>query len=227
MDDTKWERAAGAGGILFVVMVIVSAVLPGAPPSTADSGVKIVEYFRDNADAIRAAAVLGLVATLPLAWWAAGIYRWLERETGNARLGVMVVIGVAVGAVAAGVSSVVYAVVAMVGELGAGGTSSTKFYYLLGTNLTGIVAIGTALTVGAVSAGIFRTGMMPKWVGWLGGLVVVVSIGGSLIAVSGNDIVFTLAFVSYLTFALWLVIVSVLMLRRPVGAAPEPATPSA
>lgn len=220
----KWERAAGAGGILFVVMVMVSAVLPGAPPSTSDSAVKIVEYFRDNADAIRAAAVLGIVATLPLAWWAAGIYRWLERATGNSRLGVMVVIGVAVGAVAAGVSSVIYAVVAMVGELGAGGTFGTKFYYLLGTNLTGIVAIGTALAVGAVSAGILRTGMMPKWVAWLGGLVVVASLGGSLIAVSGNDVVFAITFIGYLTFALWLVIVSILMLRRPVGDAPEPAT---
>lgn len=215
MDDAKWERAAGAGGILFVVLVLVSAFLPGSPPSTSDPARDIAKYFTDHDDAIRQAAFLGIVATIPLVWWAAAVYRMLERATGNGRLGVMTAVGVAIGAAAAGVSSIIYAVVAMVGVGGSGGLSGTKFFYVLGTNLTAMVAIGTALTVGSVSAGILRTGMMPKWLGWLGALVALLSVGGSLIGVSGNDAVFVLAFASFLTFVLWLVIVSILMLRKP------------
>lgn len=215
MDDGKWERAAGAGGILFVVMVLVSAVLPGSPPSTSDPARDIAKYFTDHGDAIRQAAFLGILATLPLVWWLSAIYRMLERATGNARLGVIAAVGVAIGAVAAGVSSVVYAVVAMMGVGGSGGLTGTKFYYLLGTNLTSMVAIGTALTVGAVSVGILRGGMMPKWIAWLGALVVVLSVVGSLIGVTGNDAVMGICFASFIGFALWLVIVSVVMLRKP------------
>jgi len=218
MDDVKWERAAGAGGILFVVLVLVSAIVPGTPPSTTDSAIKITEWFHDHGDAIRVATMLGLVATIPLVWWTSAIYRWLERATGNARLGIIAAIGVAIGAVAAGVSSIVYSVVVVMGELVSGGVNGTKLYYVLGTNLNALVAVGTALTVGAVSAGILRTGMMPKWLGWFGAFVALLSVGGSLIAVSGNDVVFTCAFASFLGFALWLLIVSIVMLRKPAAA---------
>ena len=221
MDDAKWERAAGAGGILFVVLVLVSAFLPGAPPSTSDPARDIAKYFNDHGDAIREASFLGIIATLPLVWWIAAMYRRLERATGNARLGVMTAVGAAIAATAGGVGAVVMAVVAMVGVGGAGGLTGTKFFYLLGTNLNSMVAIGTALLVGSVSAGILRTGMMPKWIAWLGALVAVLSVGGSLISVSGNDAVMGLLIASFLTFALWLVIVSVVMLRTPAesGAA--------
>ncbi len=168
MDDAKWERAAGAGGILFVVMVLVSAFLPGSPPSTSDPARDIAKYFNDHGDAIRQAAFLGIIATLPIVWWAAAMYRMLERATGNARLGVMAMVGVAIATAAAGVSAIVYAVVAIVGVGGSGGLTGTKFFYVLGTNMNAMVAIGTALVVGSVSAGILRTGMMPKWIGWLG-----------------------------------------------------------
>jgi len=115
-------------------------------------------------------------------------------------------------------SSIVYAAVALAGVDGSGGLSGTKFFYLLGTNLTSLLAIGTALVVGSVSAGILRTGMMPKWIAWLGALVAVLSVGGSLIGVSGNDAAAILLFISFLTFSLWLVIVSIVMLRKPAAA---------
>ncbi len=218
MDDAKWERAAGWGGILFVVLALVSAILPGSPPSTSDPAKDIAEYFTDNDDAIRQATFLAILATLPLVWWAAAICRMIGRATGNARLGVMAAVGVAIGAVASGVSGIVFAVVAMLGVGGSGGLNGTKFFYVLGTNLMAMVAIGTALLVGSVSAGILRTGMMPKWIAWLGALVALLSVGGSLISVSGNDVVMGLLFASFLGFSLWLVIVSIVMLRTPAEA---------
>jgi len=219
MDDAKWERAAGAGGILFVVMILISAVLPGTPPMTGDPPGEIAKWFADNGDEIRLAAMLGLLATIPLVWRAAAVYRMLERATGNHRLGVMLVLGVAIAAVAAGFSSLVYAVVAIAGVEGTGGINGTRFYYLLGTNAIGLAAIGLALAVGAVSAAILRTGMLPKLLGWYGALVALLAVLGSAIAVSTRDALFTLSFVSFLTFALWVLIVSGFMLRGPAPAA--------
>lgn len=219
MDDARWERAAGFGGILFVVMVIVSVLLPGEPPMVNDSAKDIAKWFTENDDAIRYAAMIGILATLPLVWWAAALYRLLERGTGNARLGVMVAIGVAIGAAASGVSAVVYSAVAIVGPLGTGGLAETRLLYLVGTNVNSLIGIGTALAVGAASAGILRSGMMPKWIAWWGGLVVVLSLAGSFVAMSTRDAVMLASFLSFLAFAIWLLAVSVVMLRRPAAPA--------
>jgi hypothetical protein len=218
MDDAKWERAAGAGGILFVVMVVISAFLPGTPPMTSDPAKDIAKWFVDNDDAIRYSAMLGILATLPLVWWGAALYRMLERATGNARLGVMVAIGIAIATAAAAVSSVTYATVAIVGVPGAGGLAGTRFFYLLGTNINSMVGIGTALAVGAASAGILRSGMMPKWIGWWGGLVVVLSVAASFVAMSTRDAVMTAMILSAVTFGVWIIAVSVVMLRKPAPA---------
>ena len=34
MDDRNWERWGALGGILFVVLVAITAILPGYPPKT-------------------------------------------------------------------------------------------------------------------------------------------------------------------------------------------------
>jgi hypothetical protein len=215
MDDAKWERAAGAGGILFVLIVLVSAFLPGTPPMTNDPAREIAKWFADQDDAIRRASFLGVIATIPFVWWGAAVYRMLERATGNARLGVMAAVGIALGTAAASVASVILAVVGIVGVAGAGGLNGTRFFYLLATNLNAVVGIGTALLVSAVSAGILRTGMMPKFVGWFGVLVALLAVGSAGIVASTREVFMTLSILGFLTFALWLVIVSVLMIRRP------------
>jgi len=224
MDDAKWERAAGAGGILFVLMVVVSAILPGEPPMTNDSAPEIAKWFADNRDQIREAALLSIVASIPLVWWASALYRRLERATGNHRLGVIVVIGVALSAAGAGVGSVVFATLAMVGPGYSGGLAGTRFFYILGTGMNGLVAVGTALAVGAVAAGILRTGMLPRWLGWAGALVALLSVLGTGVSASAMDIVFILSMVGFVAVGLWVLAVSVVMLRTPVEGSADPAS---
>lgn len=226
MDEARWERAAGAGAILFVVMVVVSALLPGSPPMAGDPASEIAEWFADHEDTIRYAAMLGILATPLIVWWAAAIYRMLERATGNARLGVMVAIGIAIAAVGSGVSAVVYSVIAIVGPRGTGGTAETRTLYLVATNVNALVGIGTALAVGAVSMGILRSKMMPTWIAWWGALVVVLSVLGSFVAMSTRDAVMGAMFLSFLTFAIWLLAVSVVMLRKPAVTSPAPPPPA-
>jgi hypothetical protein len=60
---------------------------------------------------------------------------------------------------------------------------------------------------------------MPKLLGWFGALVALLAVVGSAIAVSTRDAFFTVSFVSFLAFAIWLLIVSVLMLRGPKAPA--------
>ena len=69
MDDSKWERYAALGGIWFVVLSVISAFLPGAPPSTSDSVGKIVKYFSDHAGTIEVATLLAGLGIVGLFWW--------------------------------------------------------------------------------------------------------------------------------------------------------------
>src|SRR3954465_9478939 len=65
MEDAKWERGSALGGILFVILVLASAFLPGSPPKPSDSALKIARFVRDNDDALRWAAYLGALAGGP------------------------------------------------------------------------------------------------------------------------------------------------------------------
>lgn len=224
MDDAKWERAAGAGGILFVVMVVVSAILPGEPPMTNDSAPEIAKWFGDNRNEIREAALLSILATIPIVWWGSALFRRLERATGNHRLGIIVAIGIAVSAAGACVGAVVFSTIAMLGPGYSGGLAGTRFFYILGTGMNGLVGVGTALAVGAVAAGILRTAMLPRWLGWSGALVALLAVLGTGVSASAMDVVFFLSMVSFVAVALWVLAVSVVMLRTPVDASAGPAS---
>ena len=102
MDDAKWERWAGLGGILFVILVLVSAFLPGNPPMQTDSTAKIARYFNQHRDDIRWAAYIGSVAAVPFLWWLGSVWARLRRSEGaTPRLAVVAVAGGIFGTVMA------------------------------------------------------------------------------------------------------------------------------
>ena len=63
MDDSKWERWSALGGVLFVIMILVGAFLPGSPPKTSDSASKIAKFIADKPDELRWAGFIGALAT--------------------------------------------------------------------------------------------------------------------------------------------------------------------
>lgn len=220
MDDSRWERAAGIGGILFLVVVLVSAFLPGEPPSTSDSAREIARWFLDKGDEIRYAGFLGVIATIPLVWWGASLFRMMERANGNARLGVIAVVGLAVGAVAGCVGGVMSAAAAIdAAILGPGGV---RIFFLLSVNLNAVIGVGSALVAGSLAATVLRTGVLPRWLGWLGALVAGLSVLATGVTASTRDAVFVLSFVGMLSFLVLVLAVSILMLQgRTLDEPPE------
>jgi hypothetical protein len=215
VDDGKWERWGALGGILFVVLVAISAILPGSPPKTSDSAAKIARFIADNDDTLRWAAYIGGLAAIALFWWLGSVWRLMRRgEAGSPLLTVTTLGGAVFAAAMATIGGIVLAVIPVIGTHTFNG-EQIRFFYILSSNLAVATEFGIVAFVGAFSLLIIRRGVLPPIMGWLGLIVALLGIVGSPIVSSTRDVFFYLAFAGFISFLVWALIVSILMLLRP------------
>ncbi|MGZ4757393.1 MAG: hypothetical protein ACXWA9_21025 [Acidimicrobiia bacterium] len=225
MEDAKWERWSALGGIVFVVLILVAGFMPGTPPKTGDSAAKIANFVTDKGDELRWAGFIGALAVVALFWFLGGVWRVLRRaEGGNPRLTVVALSGALFASVMATIGGIGLGVLGITGVAGTGGPNTTRFVYIFSTNLAVATAFGLAIFVASFSAVILRSGFMPKALGWIGAVIALVALASGGIVASTRDVFFDLSFAAFAAFSLWLLIVSVLMLR---GAGSEPPAVSA
>jgi hypothetical protein len=220
-DDMKWERWGALGGILFVVLVIASIPVSGGNAMASDSPTKILKYFHDNQDGIRIAAYLGVLASLPLIWWAGSLWSRLYRAGDRThRLGLIAVVGLLIGGAGNLGQTAVNAAVAL--ELSRVGAVESKFFLVLSQTFGAGGLVGLAVLVLATSVAVFRLGAFPKWVGWLGALDGLVFLAASASIATTNDGIGALGFLAFILWAIWLIATSVIMFRTK-DALPAPA----
>lgn len=214
----KWERYGALAGIVAVALIVASVVTAGTPPKSSDSAAKILKYFRDNQSEIKVSAFLGVLVTLPIFWWAGHLWAKLRRaERGRPRLTVVAVLGLAFAAASQLVAGAITATVAL--DLKNVPPTEAKFFYTLSLGLGAAGAMGLAVLVLATSVIALRTKVFPAWVGWPGIILFLLLVVSSAAIASTSDALATLGLVSILLWALWVIVVSVLMFR---AAEPEP-----
>jgi Domain of unknown function (DUF4386) len=225
VEEQKWERWSALGALAFLALIIVVTAVPGqAPPKTSDSTAKITKYIVDNGKELRWSAFVGAVATLLLLWWVGAVWRLLRRHEGGVpRLAVVALAGVVLATALFAVASIVMSTTAMQLVPDSGGVHDIKFLYLLQANLAAGAGFGLALFVGAFSAVILRSRMMPVALGWFGALVALVLVVAGAGVASTKDVYFALGFVGFVGLMLWLLAVAILMLRG-VGAGTSEVT---
>jgi len=222
MDDAKWERWSALGGVVFVVLTVAAGFLPGTPPKTSDSSAKIADFVHDHRDAIRWQSVLGALGTIALLWFLGAVWRVLRRaEGGDPRLTVVAVLGAVFAAVLGAVGAIMLSVIGIVGVGGAGSAANLRTLYVLSTNLAFGVVIGVAVFLAAFSVVIVRTGVFPRWLGWIGLLIALVAVASSGVLASTRDAFFDLGFGGFVGSSVWVLIVSVMMVA---GRGSTPAT---
>jgi hypothetical protein len=215
VDDSKWERWGALGGILFVVLVAVSAILPGSPPKTSDSADKIAKFITDNDDSIRWAAYLGGLAVIALFWWLGSVWRLMRRgEGGSPMLTVTALGGAVFASTMATIGAVTLAVIPVIGTH-TFDHPQIRIFYILSSNLAVATEFGAAVFVGAFSLLIIRRRVLPPIMGWLGLIVAALGIVGGPVVASTRDAFFYLAFAGFVSFLVWTLVVSILMLLRP------------
>ncbi|HLM18529.1 MAG TPA: hypothetical protein VK549_11965 [Acidimicrobiia bacterium] len=211
MEDRNWERWGALGGILFVVLVAITALLPGYPPRTGDSARKITDFIADNGDEIRWAATTGGLAVIALFWWLGSVWRLMRRgEGGSPRLTVVAFAGAVFAAVMATIGAVSLAVIPVIGTH-TFANSQVRYFYILSADLAVATLFGAAVFVGAFSLLIIRRHVLPAIIGWLGLIVALLGVVGGPVVSSTRDVFFYASFVAFISFLVWVIIVSILM----------------
>jgi hypothetical protein len=224
MDDSKLERWGAWAGIAFVVLVLITVLLPGNPPKVSDSALKIGKYFDDKADEIRIVTYVGGLATVALLFWLGALWRFMRKAEGAGPM--LATSAVAGGVVTAGLTAVggiILGVVAILRLQNGIALSGVRFFYVLGNNLVIAGGFGIIVLVASVSFLVLRSDLMPRWVAAVGGVDLVLWIVACGAVTSTKDFVFYFGFAAFGLFAIWLLIVSIMMLRAPSG---DPGTPA-
>ena len=215
----RWSWVAPALGIVFVVLFVVITLIFGegqdATEKTAD---EIVDYYKDHDDEQSVAAILVGFAATALLFFAGYLRRVLYRASGSEGFLPTVAWGGAIvfasGAIAGATIHLALADLADDTDVVDPVVLQTLNALDWDNFLFFPVGLGTLVLATGISA--VRSGVLPKWLGWLG---IVVGVG-----------FFTPAwFLGFIGGPLFVLITSVVLLvreRRGSAQAPPPAAPT-
>ena len=216
MEDAKWEKYAALGGVAFVVLSVVGSFIAGSPPAPDDPAAEITEWFVDNPGAIQTSQFLNGLALIALIWWAGSLFRKMSRaEGGRPRLSVVAIVGFVFAGVFALMSGAVMSATALrIDEIG----DSAQVFYTLSMVMLATSAFGLVSALGAVSALSLRTKMLPQWLTYLGWLVALLMVVGSIASATDEAAFGFFGFAGFLIWAIWILGVSYEMWKQPTSA---------
>jgi hypothetical protein len=224
MDDSRWERYGALGGILFVVLVVASIIVTGGNVSTSDSTSKILKYFNDHQDGIKAAAFLSVLATVPIIVWAGSLWARLDRMGDrHNRLALIAVLGLLIGGVGNLTQTAVNAGVAL--QLHSVSGSGAKFFLVLSQTFGAGGLVGLAVLVFAVSGASFHFGAFPRWIAWLGIVDGIAFLVAAYSIATTSDAIGALGLVGFVLWSIWLIATSVVMYRADYDTADNAGQP--
>lgn len=220
LSDPRWERLAGAGGIVFVALSIVWGILISDAPGFDDSDAEITSFYADGGDSGRVFLASILLGWSPifLLWFLGSLRSMLRRAEGDTgRLS-----AVAFGAGIA-LASLVWVKVAVTGAVAAAveysdtftaDPDTVKFGDAVFLWLLSNEGVAGGVLIAATSVIALRTGVFPAWLAWAGLAVALVSFFAGFLF--GLQLFLLLA---------WILVVSLFMLRG-AGRAPSIAPAS-
>lgn len=207
----SFRRTSGLAGILAVVLFVASFIAYGSPPSTDASAAEIAAYVADTDGYILGNALGALAAVLVLVYVAgfAVPFGRSDREHGEA-YGTVIV-----GSAVVAVTSIALAVglfAALSNRLDSL-DEATVWVLWDGGNIMFSVAILTLFVgAGAAAAAIMRRGVMPRWFGWLSGIVALTGLTG-LIPFFTDGAAVQAILAGFLGFLLWTLAGGILLIR--------------
>jgi hypothetical protein len=161
--ELRWGGFAGLG---FLVLAALASLLPGIPPSVADSRDTISTFVTDGRTPLLFAALLYAAAAALVIWFAAAFAEAIrEREERSdvhlALLAGTVLVGGAIFTLGAATAVLAYGAETI--------PVATTVAAFKGTMVLGtLIGFAAALPLAAAGIGVLRTHLMPNWLGYVG-----------------------------------------------------------
>lgn len=214
-NEARREWLAFACGIVFVGMLVISNLLPTQPPQSSDSADMIIAFFRIHRFVFLLALYLQGLSIAPLFIFAAKLRNVLHRAEGGTGFfaGISFAASVATGALALAIGPF-WAVLAYNQTTFDGNPAVVHALFDLGNVGYNLISFPSALFVATASFVMIRTGVMARWLGWVGLLVALSQLisAGSLaqngVFAPGGVIIL----IGFLLFVLWIFATSILFL---------------
>lgn len=209
MTTDRWAPLTGAA---FLVVAILAFAIGGEPPEADNSAEEIVSHYVDNKDSVIFGAVLATFASALLVYFGATLSAVLRAaDRGPGILSAVVLAGAAIMAVGIAIdSTILFALAEGAEEIE---PASVETLQALWDNDFLPIALGTVLFLSASGLGILRTGVLPKWLGWIAVALAVIGLT-------------PLGFVAFIGGAIWILITSIMLTMR-ARSAPAATPPAA
>jgi hypothetical protein len=219
------DRVGAAAGFAGVVLLVALFTVFPALPAPDHPIAEIAQKAQDNSDGLLLAAYVGALMTGALLLFGAAVAARLRRGEGaSGGWWLVALVGIAGSAIGIVGNALVLVFVRAVGH---GATGSALWIGYGADHWLGVLtAIPLALFLLGASMGARATRSLPRALAWLGVAVCALFVVGAG-SVAGDEVdggILGLALLlAYLGLLVWIVGVSIAMVRRPQGAIAEPA----
>jgi hypothetical protein len=194
-------------GVAFVALLAVSFAISGQSPDSGDSPDKVITFYKDHKNSQMASAALGGYAVVFILFFA-GVLRSFLRTVAPGLAACAFGGAVLLGAGGAIFSSISFALADVPDKLN---PAAAQALNLISNDFFWPFATGTAVFMIANGLAVARTGVLPRWLGW-----VAIVLGLAAASPAG--------FFSFLGVMLWVLVVAILLLIKFNHATPVTAT---
>jgi hypothetical protein len=172
---TRWIRVGGIAGIVYVLVALIAAALPGAPPEADGKATTYQSYFIEHQHALVTQAWMYALAAPLMLMFAVSVHRVLRKSDDSGYLGGIFLLGTAAVATLLLVTQAMQIAVAQHADGLAADVVFTVGVHFPGV-LIGLWGFFMAATAFAYAYCVFTYGVLPSWTGYLAALAFVVSL---------------------------------------------------
>jgi len=219
MNSVSWKKVTGWSGIAFIVLLVIGLFVGSDGPALEDSAGDVREWFEDNEGLVAYVTWSGaLTFVLFFLLFASGLRSLLgPADANNEGVWSRLSFAAAVATVAVGgAGSAFWAVLGQEDILSGASDETVKTLAAFDTIVfAAILPWGIAVFLLGASVVILQSGVMAKWLGWLGLLIALLFAIGTLWPFTGDEESFLgiLTLIGFIGFLIWSVGASIEMIR--------------
>jgi hypothetical protein len=215
MERDSREWLVPLTGIAFIVLLLVSFLVAGEPKDAGNPPDEIAQWYLDNKNAAQIGAFIGVIAGAVLIFFGAYLRRILATAEGEpSMLPILVLVGLSIVAIGGAIDNMLlFASAEAADDISAPQIQTIQAIW---DNDFFPLFLGVLVFLWSVGLSVLRTGVLPKWMGWVAVVLGVLALAGPI------------GFFATLGAAIWIIVASIMLslqARRP--AAPASAAPPA